>query len=61
VAPAGALAVDDTPIKVQGYQVRVKRSEELTVLRFGRLATAAHTDAGASPLGHAVDGRAIPP
>jgi endonuclease G len=36
-----ALAFEDTPIKVQGYQVRVTKIEQLTGLRFGRLATAA--------------------
>jgi len=35
-----ALAFEDTPIKVQGYQVRVTKIEALTGLRFGRLSTA---------------------
>ena len=36
-----APGFEDTPTKVQGYQVRVTKIEELTGLRFGRLATAA--------------------
>jgi endonuclease G len=34
-----ARGFEDTPIKVQGYQVRVRKIEALTGLRFGRLAT----------------------
>jgi hypothetical protein len=33
-----ARGFEDTPTKVQGYQVRVTKIEELTGLRFGRLA-----------------------
>jgi len=42
-AAKAALALDfpDTPKKVQGYQVLVTKIEELTGLRFGRLADAA--------------------
>jgi endonuclease G len=37
----GARSFEDTPIKVQGYQVRVTKIQELTGLRFGRLAAPA--------------------
>jgi endonuclease G len=35
-----ARGFEDTPTKVQGYQVRVTKIQELTGLRFGRLSTA---------------------
>ena len=37
-APPRAPGFEDTPTKVQGYQVRVTKLQELTGLRFGRLA-----------------------
>jgi endonuclease G len=44
-APAGVLSsprgFDDTPTQVQGYQVPVRKIEDLTGLRFGALATPA--------------------
>jgi endonuclease G len=42
-APPRARGFEDTPTKVQGYQVRVAKVQELTGLRFGRL-TAATVD-----------------
>jgi len=38
VAVPRAPGFEDTPTKVQGYQVRVAKIQELTGLRFGRLA-----------------------
>lgn len=39
-APRPVRGFDDTPTRVQGYQVPVKKIEELTGLRFGRVAAA---------------------
>lgn len=40
-APPRARGFEDTPTKVQGYQVMVTKIQEMTGLRFGRAASSA--------------------